>query len=115
MKCNKKKMYAVGGTVPKKGWVQSGKAPVDTGNTNKKEISNKELLERMTHQKALAALKKSGVGTITSDSTKVVRMDGSGKSEILDNNYEKTIALAKQTGVYDLARAEAVKDFRNRK
>lgn len=115
MKYKKVKSYAVGGTVPKKTWVQSGKAPEDPNIPGGRQISNKELLERMTHQKALAALKKAGVGTIASDTTKVVRMDGSGKPEILDNNYEKTIALAKKTGVYDQARLEAVEDFRKRR
>jgi len=110
------KKYAVGGTVPKKeSWMQSGRSPMDPATTGKQQLTNKELLERLTHQKALEALKRSGVGTISSDSTKVVRMDASGKNEILDNNYAKTIALAKEKGLYDIARQEAVKEFRNRK
>jgi hypothetical protein len=42
-------------------------------------------------------------------------MDTSGNPAILDNNYAKTISLAKEKGLYDMARQEAVKEFRNRK
>jgi hypothetical protein len=111
-----KKMYAVGGTVPnKERWMHSGRSPMDPSTTEKQQLTNKELLERITHQKALEALKRSGVGGIDLDSTKVRRMDTSGNPAILDNNYAKTISLAKERGLYDMARQEAVKEFRNRK
>ena len=38
---------------------------------------------------------------------------GQGNRNILDNNYELTIKKAKEYGVYELAREEAVREYRD--
>jgi hypothetical protein len=38
---------------------------------------------------------------------------GQGNRNILDNNYELTIKKAKEYGVYDEARQEAVREYRD--
>ena len=60
----------------------------------------------------MEALKRRGVSMIDQapGSKKIL---GQGNRNILDNNYELAIKKAKEYGVYDEARQEAVREYRD--
>lgn len=105
--------YKEGGTVPGKDtWVGKGRQPNDP--QAKGAMTEAEYLERITWQKAVEALDKRGVSMVdqSNRSTKIL---GQGNSNVVDNNYELAIKKAKEYGVYDQARQEAVKEYRSKK
>lgn len=105
--------YKEGGTVPGKDtWVGKGRQPNDP--QAKGAMTGAEYLERITWQKAIEALDKRGVSMVdqSNRSTKIL---GQGNPNVVDNNYELAIKKAKEYGVYDQARQEAVKEYRSKK
>ena len=105
--------YKEGGTVPGKDtWVGKGRQPSDPN--AKGAMTNAEFLERLTWQKSLEALDKRGVSMVD-QSNRATKVLGQGNPNILDNNYELAIKKAKEYGVYDQARQEAVKEYRSKK
>ena len=107
------KKYQVGGTVPgKKDFVGKGLFPKDP--TAKGGPTEKEILEQLTWDKSVEALKRRGVSMVDQapGSKKIL---GQGNTNILDNNYELALKKAKEYGVYDQARQEAVKEYRSKK
>jgi len=102
--------YKEGGTVPGKDtWVGKGRQPQDP--EAKGAMTSEEYLERLTWQKAVEALDRRGVSMVdqSNRSTKIL---GQGNANVLDNNYELAINKAKEYGVYDQARQEAVAEYR---
>jgi hypothetical protein len=111
----KAKKYANGGKTPASGpfkkpeWVGKGLEPKQTG--AKGEMTPAEYLERLTWQKTVDALGGRGVSMIDkSDTSKKIL--GQGNTNSPNNNYELAIKKAKEYGVYDQARQDAVKEFR---
>jgi len=110
------KKYAVGGVMESpKPLLSKGNTVADPETGTKTKITNAEYLERLTWENALQELKKSGYGGIGQDSTQASRVDGGGNPALLHNNYKKTIQLAKEAGVYDIARQKAVEQLRTNK
>ena len=109
------KKYQAGGTVPgKKDFVGKGLFPKDP--TAKSGPTELEILEGLTWQKSIEALKQRGVSNIDQAEREPSRkILGQGNTNILDNNYELAIKKAKEYGVYDQARQEAVKEYRSKK
>ena len=109
------KKYQAGGTVPaKKDFVGKGLFPKDP--TSKSGPTELEILEGLTWQKSVEALKRRGVSNIDQSEREPSRkILGQGNTNILDNNYELAIKKAKEYGVYDEARQEAVKEYRSKK
>ena len=109
------KKYQAGGTVPgKKDFVGKGLFPKDP--TAKGGPTELEILEGLTWQKSIEALKQRGVSNIDQAEREPSRkILGQGNTNILDNNYELAIKKAKEYGVYDQARQEAVKEYRSKK
>lgn len=107
------KKYAVGGLMEKPN-ISKGATVSDSESAAKGKITNAEYLERLTWENALQELKKSGYGGIGQDSTQATRVDGQGNQALLHNNYKKTIELAKEAGVYDIARQKAVAQLRKK-
>lgn len=107
-----KKKYAQGGTVPNKPtWVDKGRQPKDPNAKGPK--TELEVLESLTWQKAIEALDKRGVSMIDqAERPAAKRILGQGNANVLDNNYEMAIKKAKEYGVYDQARQEAVREYR---
>jgi hypothetical protein len=104
------KKYQAGGTVPdKKGFVGKGLSPKDP--TAKGGPTDIEILEQLTWDKSVEALKRRGVSMVDQApaSKKIL---GQGNRNILDNNYELALKKAKEYGVYDEARQEAVRQYR---
>ena len=107
------KKYQAGGTVPgKNDFVGKGLFPKDP--TAKGGPTEKEILEQLTWDKSVEALKRRGVSMVDQapGSKKIL---GQGNRNILDNNYELALKKAKEYGVYDQARQEAVKEYRSKK
>lgn len=112
-----KKKYAVGGKVTpgpadkfkKPEWVEKGRSPQDPA--SKDGITPAEYLEDLTWKRAVEALDSRGVSMIDQGpkSKNILRQ---GNANVLDRNYELAIKKAKEYGVYDRAREQAVKDFR---
>jgi len=76
-------------------------------------MTNAEFLERLTWQKAVEALDKRGVSMVDqAERPAAKRILGQGNANVLDNNYELAINKAKEYGVYDQARQEAVREYR---
>ena len=90
-------------------WVGKGRQPSDPN--AKGAMTNAEFLERLTWQKAVEALDKRGVSMVD-QSNRATKILGQGNPNILDNNYELAIKKAKEYGVYDQARQEAVREYR---
>ena len=90
-------------------WVGKGRQPSDPN--AKGAMTNAEFLERLTWQKSLEALDKRGVSMVD-QSNRATKILGQGNPNILDNNYELAIKKAKEYGVYDQARQEAVREYR---
>jgi hypothetical protein len=105
------KKYLTGGVVPEKknDFVGKGLFPKDPA--AKGGDSQTEYLERLTWQKSLEALDRRGVSMVDQapGSKKIL---GQGNRNILDNNYELAIKKAKEYGVYNEARQEAVRQYR---
>jgi hypothetical protein len=110
------KKYEMGGKMPgeKKNdsWVGKGRQPSDPN--AKGAMTNAEFLERLTWQKAVEALDKRGVSMVD-QSNRATKVLGQGNANVLDNNYELAIKKAKEYGVYDQARQEAVKEYRSKR
>ena len=106
------KKYKEGGTVPGKDtWVGKGRQPQDPNAKGPK--TQLEILETLTWQKAIEALDKRGVSMIDqAERPAAKRILGQGNANVLDNNYELAINKAKEYGVYDQARQEAVREYR---
>jgi hypothetical protein len=106
------KKYKEGGTVPGKDtWVGKGRQPQDPNAKGPK--TQLEILETLTWKKAIEALDKRGVSMIDqAERPAAKRILGQGNANILDNNYELAIKKAKEYGVYDQARQEAVREYR---
>ena len=104
--------YKEGGTVPGKDtWVGKGRQPQDPNAKGPK--TQLEILETLTWKKAIEALDKRGVSMIDqAERPAAKRILGQGNANILDNNYELAIKKAKEYGVYDQARQEAVREYR---
>jgi len=109
------KKYEMGGKMPgeKKNdsWVGKGRQPQDPNAKGPK--TQLEILETLTWQKAIEALDKRGVSMIDqAERPAAKRILGQGNANVLDNNYELAINKAKEYGVYDQARQEAVREYR---
>lgn len=104
-----KKKYAEGGVVPGKddSWVGKGRQPNNPAASG--EMTKQEYLEMLTWQEAVKALDQRGVSMVDQGQGKKIL--GQGNANVLDNNYELAIKKAKEYGVYDLARQDAVKQF----
>jgi hypothetical protein len=106
------KKYQMGGKMPvekKDSFVGKGLYPKDP--TAKGGPTELEILEQLTWDKSVEALKRRGVSMVDQApaSKKIL---GQGNRNILDNNYELALKKAKEYGVYDEARQEAVRQYR---
>ena len=108
------KKYQMGGQMPvekKDSFVGKGLYPKDP--TAKGAPTKLETLEKLTWDKSVEWLKRRGVAMIDQAERPASRkILGQGNPNILDNNYELTIKKAKDYGVYDYAREEAVREYR---
>ncbi len=114
-----KKKYAVGGKVTpgpaskttKPEWVGKGRSPQDP--KAKGAITGAEELERLTWQKAIEALDRRGVSMVD-QSNRSKKVLGQGNVNVVDANYELALKKAKEYGLYNQARQEAVEEYRSK-
>lgn len=109
------KKYQMGGQMPvekKDSFVGKGLYPKDP--TAKGGPTELEILEQLTWDKSVEALKRRGV-SMADQAPASKKILGQGNRNILDNNYELALKKAKEYGVYDEARQEAVKEYRSKK
>ena len=105
----KAKKYPNGGFVTPS-WVGKGRSPEDP--SSKAEMSPAEYLERLTWANAVKQLEKRGVSMIDKSRKGAEAVLRKGASEMPGKNYELAIKKAKEYDVYDLAREQAVAEFR---
>ena len=106
----KVKRYSNGGVTPKPSWVGKGKAPNDPASVD--EITSAEYLERLTWSEAVKQLEKRGVTMIDKSRKGAGKILQRGNTQMPERNYELAINKAKEYGVYDQARQDAVRAFR---
>jgi hypothetical protein len=106
----KVKRYSNGGTTPKPSWVGKGKAPNDPASVD--EMTSAEYLERLTWNEAVKQLEKRGVTMIDKSRKGAEKILQQGNKQMPERNYELAIKKAKEYGVYDQARQDAVRAFR---
>lgn len=106
----KVKRYSNGGTTPKPSWVGKGRSPKDPASVGK--ITNAEYLEQLTWNEAVKQLERRGVTMIDKSKTGSKNILERGNKQMPERNYELAIKKAKEYGVYDQARQDAVRAFR---
>lgn len=106
-----RKKYAEGGIVPGKdnSWVGKGRQPNDPAASG--EMTKQEYLEMLTWNEAVNQLEKRGVTMIDKSRKGGENILGQGNNQKPAKNYQLAIEKAKEYGVYDLARQDAVRQF----
>jgi len=107
--------YAEGGIVPddptkKPSWVGKGRQPNDP--TSSGDMTKQEYLEMLTWNEAVKQLEKRGVTMIDKSRAGSENILGQGNRMMPAKNYQLAIAKAKEYGVYDQARQDAARLFR---
>jgi hypothetical protein len=107
--------YAEGGKVPedptkKPSWVGKGLRPEDP--TASKDMTKQEYLEMLTWNEAVKQLEKRGVTMIDKSIVGGENILAQGNRQMPAKNYQLAIAKAKEYGVYNQARENAARLFR---
>jgi hypothetical protein len=108
--------YAEGGKMPddptkKPSWVGKGQSPQDP--TASGDMSKQEYLEMLTWNEAVKQLEKRGVTMIDKSRAGAENILSQGNRQMPAKNYQLAISKAKEYGVYDQARQDAVTQFKD--